>query len=167
MSQRFYIAHHTQGRTRIRWASAANRKSDVLDIAQTLGELDGVEYAEARPATGSIIIEHPETEWSQLQASMEQQCDLYFSTAVESPVGNGIQSLKEQLDKLNSLLREQSNNQTDLKNLTVNMLLILAIIQAARGQVMGSAASFLWYALNITTRSTGSTVDTDDMSSAD
>jgi hypothetical protein len=52
---------------------------------------------------------------------------------------------------------------TDLKSLTVFMLVVLAITQAMRGQVMVSSASLFWYALSVASKArnnAGETLET-------
>lgn len=149
----FYIAHRTNGRTRIRWAGKPEHRHRASEIAGQLNDIESVESAVARLTTGSIIIEHPSIDWLQLKQRLQQHAAIEFSDRPQStPSRTGVDALGHQLNSLNALLKREAGQQTDLSSLTVSLLLILAIVQAARGQVMGSAASFMWYALNIATR---------------
>jgi len=149
MSLLFYIAHTTHGRTRIRWASDEEQRHRVMEIASKLEQIDGILNVEARLVTGSIIIEHPETPWAEITPLIEQHTSIQFCTTPQPPMRNGLQSLNTGLDKIDAVLRKESQNGMDLKDLSFILLVMLAVIQALRGQVMVSASSFLWFALNV------------------
>jgi hypothetical protein len=163
MSLLFYIAHTTHGRTRIRWADDEEQKHRVAEIAAELEQIDGIITAAPRLATGSIIIEHPEIEWVEISPLIEKQAGLEFCPAPQPPTRNGLQSLNTGLGKVDGMLRKESQNAMDLKSFTVMAMLMLAIIQALRGQVMVSAASFLWFALNVAMLSPSKPSDTGEI----
>lgn len=146
MSYPFVIAHQTEGRTRIRWAGDSEDKFRILEIAAGINELPAVNYAEARNASGSIIIEHDEIDWNRLQSQLTDDQSLDFVTPVAQKNLTGIQLMNLGLDKINGGLKGVN---VDLPSLTVVLLTILAITQGLRGQVMGNSVSFLWYAMNM------------------
>ncbi len=158
MNPAFYVAHGTSGRTRIKWAGDRADKARVIEVAENISAIEGVDKAEPRPSTGSIVIEHEQVEWSILESELAGIVSL--QSGVPTPTGprSGMDTVNRGIDQFNGALKSIN---TDLGSVTVLMLLILAVTQAFRGQVMSSSSSFLWYALNIaaTARPTAATPD--------
>jgi len=152
MTPTFYIAHSTSGRTRIRWAGDASEKTTIYELATDIANLHGVDNAVPRMTTGSIIIEHHETEWTTLQPQLTDKLSLEFSSAPPALRRSGAQVLNHRIDNFDGALK---NMNLDVTSLTLLLLSVLAIIQALRGQVMGSSVTFLWYAFNIVSRARG------------
>ena len=161
MTHAFYIAHTTLGRTRIRWAGDAYDKTRIREVADTIATIEGVDQALPRMATGSIIIEHDQAEWSILEPQITDRLSVEF-TAPESR--RGLDALNQGLDKVEGTLKGLN---TDLPSMAVLLLTVLAITQALRGQVMGNAMSFLWYALSIASMTRGSTTAAPQDTTAD
>ena len=154
MSFPFVIAHVTDGRTRIRWAGETADKDQITDIAAGINELPAVDWAEARTASGSIIIEHHAKDWKTLQSQLTESQSLEFIIPPARQDLTGIQALNQGLEKINGGMKSVN---ADLPSLTVFLLTIMAITQGLRGQVMGNAVSFLWYAMSIAMMSRNST----------
>ena len=148
----FYIAHKTAGRTRIRWVGESAKKNQVIGIAVDISKVEGVDQAKPRINTGSIIIEHDEIDWSQLEPLLTNQLPLIFTSAPPRQQRTGLEQFNQGIDKVDRALKEMD---MDLNSLTVLLLSIMALVQAARGQVMVSSASFLWYAFSVASRSRG------------
>ncbi len=146
MTLAFYIAHTTIGRTRIRWAGDASEKSGIIGLAAKMETLDAIEKAEPREATGSIIIEHEQTEWSVLQPQLQEQFSLDFISTTPAVRRTGTQVLNQGLDSFDSALK---NVNMDLGSVALVALSSMAIVQALRGQVTSPAGSYLWYALSL------------------
>lgn len=146
MTGTFYVAHATGGRTRIRWAGDSAQKADVVKIAADIADVEGIEQAIPRITTGSIIIAHEQTEWEPLQYRLSDQLSLAFVAPPPAEPRTAMDTIHRGLGHVNGALKGVN---TDLGSVSVFMLLILAVAQAYRGQTMSSAASFLWYALNL------------------
>jgi hypothetical protein len=146
MTPTFYIAHSSPGRTRIRWAGDASEKSRVTEYAAEIENLAETVTADPRMVTGSIIIEHDALPWSSLQARLTDQLSLTFTATPEAGKRSGTEALNKNIDDLDGALKHLN---MDFDSLTLLILSVLAIIQAARGQVMSSSVSFLWYAFNL------------------
>jgi hypothetical protein len=144
MTYVFTIAHATEGRTRIRWAGAVSEKAIISKLAESIAEIHDVDQATPRLTTGSIIIEHEHADWTAIESRLSGELSLVFQA---SPAPrSGVQVLNHGLDSVDATLKGMN---LDLSSVTVILLLIMAIAQAARGQVTGNATSFLWYALSI------------------
>lgn len=161
MIHAFYIAHTTRGRTRIRWAGEASDKTSIQEVADSIATIEGVDQALPRMATGSIIIEHDQAEWTSLEPQIMDSLSVAF-TAPQSR--SGMDVLNQKLDKVDATLKGIN---TDLPSMTVLLLCVLAITQALRGQVMGNSMSFLWYALSIASMARGSTAAAPQDTAAD
>ena len=152
MSAAFYVAHTTSGRTRIRWAGDAPGKTGVGAIAETIAGIPGVDRASPRVTTGSIIIEHERTEWPEIESRLADTLYLQIHAPARAEPRTAANTLNHGYDRVNGALKAIN---IDLGSLSIFLLLILAITQAFRGQVMGSSVSFLWYALNMTMAARG------------
>jgi hypothetical protein len=153
MSHAFHIAHATSGRTRIKWAGEREDRASVVDVAAQIAAVEGVDHALPRPGTGSIIIEHEQVQWPQLESELADRLSLQFSTPAIPEPRTAMETINRGIDQTNAMLKGIN---TDLGSVTVLMMLILAVVQAYRGQVGSSSASFLWYALSIATMARGS-----------
>jgi len=146
MTDCFYIAHATDGRTRIRWAGEAEEKVAVIEVAEWIAAIEGVTRTAARLASGSIIIEHDETDWPTIESRLKEELSLQFTPPVTPTERNALEVINLGLDQINRSLKGLN---TDLGSTTVFLLVMLAIYQALRGNVMVSSFSLLWYALSI------------------
>ena len=146
MTLPFYIAHATPVRTRIRWAGDTSERNRITALATDIEQLNGVVKAVPRITTGSIIIEHDETQWPSIQAELSEKLSLTFTSKPPAMQRSGVASLNKGLDDLDGALKKVN---MDFDSATILMLSALAITQALRGQVMSSSASFLWYAFNL------------------
>jgi hypothetical protein len=149
MTCTFYIAHTTDGRTRIRCSDDISDKTTISEIAEHMAQIPGVDQAVPRIATGSIIIEHETVQWSVIESQLTDKLSLDFSTPPRKPAYTGIMVLNKGIDQVDGTLKGMN---TDLRTLTVFMLVVLAITQALRGQVMVSASSLLWYAFSVASK---------------
>ena len=146
MTLTFHIAHTSPGRTRIRWAGDASAKETIRELAAEIEKIDAVVSADPRMTTGSIIIEHDDIEWPSLQAQLSDQLSMIFTPCVPPMKRSGAKALSQSIDNLDGTLNKLN---MDFDSLTLLMLSTLAVIQALRGQVIGSSSSFLWYAFNL------------------
>ncbi len=159
MSKAFYIAHTTNGRTRIKWAGDSSDKASIMEIAENIAAIPGVDQTVPRITTGSIIIEHEQADWPSVESLLSDRLALEFTTPALPEPRTGLDTINLGLDQMNTALKGMN---TDLSSVTVFLLVMLAIAQALRGQVIGPSFSFLWYALSIATSARGTAVTTID-----
>ena len=117
----------------------------MIAVAENIAAIEGVDQALPRPSTGSIVIEHEQTNWSSLEPEIADRLSLKFSTPVSRP-RTGMDTINQGIGQVNGALKTIN---TDLGSVTVLFLLILTVVQALRGQVLGNSGSYLWYALSI------------------
>lgn len=143
MTAVFYIAHSTSGRTRIRWVGDTSEKDRIGALSTDIEKLHGVDSAVPKMASGSIIIEHNDMDWSTLQPLLTDQLSLEFTPTTRS---DSVESVGHSLENIDGALKHVN---MDLTSLTLLLLGILAVVQALRGQVMSTSSSYLWYAFNV------------------
>lgn len=158
MTLKLHLAHQTRERTRLRAVGAVDVPRDARNAAiaalatqleDKLTEAGGLVLTEARPATGSLIVEHPGVAGDTVLAALAGlPCEL-----VEPPSASartGLSLVDEQLERIDRGLRDASTGSADLRSLAFLLLTGLAITQLVRGQVAAPAASLLWYAFDLT-----------------
>jgi hypothetical protein len=112
-------------------------------------QIPGIDQAVPRIATGSIIIEHETVKWSAIEPQLADKLSVEFTAPPREPAYTGIMALNKRIDQVDDTLKGLN---TDLRSLTVFILVVLAITQATRGQVMVSATSLLWYAFSVASK---------------
>lgn len=146
MTYPFYIAHSIAGRTRIRWAGDTEEKAHIEELAANIVNIPGVNHAEPRITTGSIIIDHEDVEWSRLESKLTEMLPMQFIPAPAPVPYTGMDALSQGLDEVDNVLKSLN---MDRNSLTLLLLSILIIVQAVRGQVLVPSASFIAFAFEI------------------
>ncbi len=145
----FTLKHSIAQRTRIRWAGDAEGRATVEELADRIEELAGINRALARPATGSIIIEHDSIDGQTLLQILGEELAIEIKSQAE-PSPTGLERFNQNLDLLDRQMRKAN---FDLGSMTFLLLLAMAAAQAMRGQIGVSSVSFLWYALTVAAKS--------------
>jgi hypothetical protein len=158
MNISLFVAHQTQGRTRLRLTQrlAGQQRDEQLAtliglaerLGQTLPDDSGLLRVEPRPATGSLIIEHPDCDIDELERTLGA-LDCRLESPPAQTVRPGLSPLLSGLDQADRTLRESTSDATDLRTLMFLLLVGLAVAQLLRGQVMAPATSLLWYAFDL------------------
>lgn len=150
---RLFVAHQVDGRTRLR---AAVRPVDIDAMAalvEALGRLPEVEAIDARPTTGSLVIEHPELAWDDLAVAIDRLGgEIVEVAAVQAGRGDSLAPVRSAFGQVDGLLGQVSAGGVDMRALSFVLMFALAVRQMMQGQVMVPAMSFLWYAVEILRR---------------
>ena len=149
MTYRFTISHSLPERTRIRWAGEPGDRGQVEELALKIEDLSGVEKADARPNTGSIVIRHEVVDWQDLQQQLEDRLSIQVCAQSQQRPATGLETFNRGVDRLDGKLGEAN---IDLNSLGFLFLIVMSVAQAARGQFSVSGFSFLWYALTVASR---------------
>lgn len=149
MTYPFSIHHSLPERTRIRWAGDPGERGIVAELASSIEAMPGVLAADARPHTGSIIIEHEGIEWQNLRQSLDQELSLQFCDPATKPAETGLETFNRGVSDLDRKLHKAD---LDLTSMTFLFLMVMAVSQAIRGQFAVSGFSFLWYALTVASK---------------
>jgi hypothetical protein len=155
MSASVYVAHQTTSRTRLRVITSEKKDPHALStVAELVETLQGVERAEPRPATGSIIIDHPELCTDELNAALVT-LPLEWGPPPEPDARPALLPLIGGMNTTDSWLNDTSGGRVDLGTLIILAMLSLALTQALRGNIMAPATSLVWYALDLLLRRQG------------
>ncbi|MCF8015316.1 MAG: hypothetical protein K9L65_06375, partial [Chromatiaceae bacterium] len=65
------------------------------------------------------------------------------------PPSPGLNALRRAADRIDRSLEEQTGGSADLRTLAVLLLIVLAMGQVLRGQLLAPTASLLWYAFEL------------------
>lgn len=141
------LVHAIPGRSRLRVREPALGGGELRQLARALSRCPGTRAATAGRRTGTLLILHRGT-FTEWRREAEQHGLLHFASATHSqpPIPT---LLQRQIESGDSGVRGLSGGALDLRSLTVVALLLLALIQGLRGQVLGPASGLLWYALRV------------------
>jgi len=147
-----YVAHRVPGRVRLRIPSQRGAPDYFARTGERLQDCPGVEWLRTDFRTGSIVIQHaPELDIFRI-ARFAEDGDLFRVGESGEHGTKMLRAASVQLAGLDAWLVEISRGRADLSSLLFVLLLCLATAQIVRGQILGSATAFLWYALDIARR---------------
>jgi Heavy metal associated domain 2 len=157
MSIQAFVVHRLPQRARLRIPELSGNAEHCDRLAESLGECPGVVSVRANPVTASVLIEHSDDGFD-VVARYGRDMDLFDldegPTASEGSPGAFIE---QGLTRLDTWIRSETRNQTNLKSFTIAALTSCAVWQAARGQLLPTAAQLIWYVLSLTPDSEGRT----------
>ena len=150
---RFEIAHQSVGRTRLRAQARPVDAYEFAALAEGVAGLAGVEDVDFRPTTGSLVIEHPDLAWDQIESNLLRTGSIEL-TAGHAPRASAaaLAPVRATLKQVDNLLTWVSSGGLDMRTVTFLVMFALALRQIQRGQIMVPAFSFLWYAFEIASR---------------
>jgi len=138
-----FLAHATDGRARLRLARRISR-ARLEDLCETIAALPGVTRTLARPNTGSVIVE-AQLKKAALSALLKG-CDALRITPQmpHPPLGA---ALRFGLLRTDEEILKKTHGEFSLHTALGGLLLIAAVVQLARGRIVGPAATLLINAL--------------------
>ncbi len=149
MAQALYLVHKLPGRVRLRMSGAALTPDELSLLTEAMVKLPGVIGCVGRLVTGSLIIEH-DGDFSSIAEHAASQGLFELAEAPEpKPVGL---IAEEGLTYADLRLRELSNGQFDLRSALGTLILGLAILQLARGQIVGPAMTLMLQSIDLLAR---------------
>jgi hypothetical protein len=116
------------------------------EICDASLRLPGVSKVEGRPGTGSVIITHDGTTEALLQAARSNRAFVVEEMGQQSaPAGDTLdwQAL------FTTATQDTSGPSGAVRSAAIAALLMMAILQITRGQIMPPATTALWYALSL------------------
>lgn len=147
---RLLIAHQIEGRTRLRAASRPVDAAEFEAFADRLAGLNGVEDVDWRAATGSLVVEHPALEATELAAGITQIGGALVAEPQEPTLRpNSLMPVRHGLDALDGMLSRSTAGGLDMRTLVFATLVGLALRQLMQGQVMVPAISLLGWAFQL------------------
>jgi hypothetical protein len=147
---KFLLAHQTEGRTRLRAALRPVDEVELGGVAGALAQLPGVEAVDARPATGSLVIEHPEVAWDELAADIGRLGGVILAAPGEPRIRrDSLAPVRSGAAQVDNLLGAVTAGGLDIRSLVFVVLVALALRQFWQGQVMVPGISLLWWAFDL------------------
>lgn len=148
------MAHRNHGRTRLRFKSERGNKPFFNSLVSRLAALPDVKRADARPLTGSVIVDH-QGSWSEI-AEQVAEAGLFAIMVEEeqdplSTVDISWADLAKQFSKTGLFVQNEEQAIKALEALGPPLLAAggaaaLAVWQIARGQALPPGLTLLWYA---------------------
>jgi len=148
-----YVAHQTEGRTRLRVLEMPADPEVFAAMAERIAAFEGVEAAQARLATGSLVVLHPLLAGAAL-IQLLVNAGIVLQEQPRAAARPALVPLRERIDRADNLVREVSQGGADLRTLAFLGLGGLGLMQALRGQTLGHASQLLWYAFEVVNRTT-------------
>lgn len=143
-----WVVHQTAERLRLRIPDRRYDEPWFADLGHRLAGLPGVRAVRVNAQTAGVLLRlDPATGRDQLAHIVSAGL---LRIAGEGPVlSPSLAGLRRAVDRLDHALARVTGGHGDVRTLTFILLLILALTQAARGQVLAPATSLLWYAYDL------------------
>ncbi len=153
MTATAFICHAIPGRMRLKIPSKKGDQLYFEQLVERLADLETIDGIKARALTGSLVIAYSGDIHKTLQKKgiEEGWFELKKSTAdARETMDKSLFSLPHTVfENVNSELRVMSYGLVDLPHLALFTLLLLALRQLLRGQIVGPALSLLWSAFQL------------------
>lgn len=142
------IIHQTRDRTRFRVAGKRRDDQFFSDIQEQLDKLPGIEEVKTNPLSSSVLLLHPDSEPQDTLNRIEK---LGVFDSIETAFEPKTADLNPAtITKGFSRFEDSFSAITEKEHTPFFILLIgLAAMQAARGQILGPAIPLLGYALEL------------------
>jgi hypothetical protein len=143
-----YPVHRARGRLRLRIPTRRHDSGFFGRLVEQLSDLRGVVQVTADPVTAGVLIRLDPTDAADPVETIERSglLRLVEMAPTLSPALNGVRRIVERIDQS---LADATRGAGDLRTLTVLLLLILAVRQTTRGQLLAPATSLLWFAYEL------------------
>lgn len=141
------LVHRLPGRVRLKIDGRRGDRAWFDATALELSLLEGILAVDANPLTGSLLIRH-EGPLERLLRELAERGLLRVASLElqEIPLAR---RLAQRAAAVDEGLRRASAGELDLAGAALLGLLLLALVQAARGQLAGPAVSLVWYASSL------------------
>ncbi|GGB38114.1 hypothetical protein GCM10011316_07720 [Roseibium aquae] len=140
-----HLVHSTDGRARLRLVRPVTR-ARLEDVCEALARMPGVTRSLARPNTGSLIVE-ADLKKNALADLLAACSAIKIVPKMPSPPLGA--SLQFGLLRADQAITQRSGGQLNLHTALGALLLVLSIVQLARGRIVGPAATLLVNALSL------------------
>jgi hypothetical protein len=154
MSEAAYIVHQISGRVRLRIKTRRQDQAYFDELRGRLESLDCIETVRVNSNTGSIILRHPARPYAEVEAAMRQLGLFEIATQAEPPTP-ALAPLLSGISRIDQLIDEESAGVVNLRTFAVVAVILLAVRQIRRGELLGPALPMLWNALELAGRFNG------------
>lgn len=139
------LLHRCPGRLRLRIASLRHAPAQLEAVAERARGLPGVVEARANPLTTTLLLRHSS------QDAHAPELLRRLGVVLDEPSGTDelLTEVARQLAERQEDFRSATGLDLDGATLAFYTLLIIAIVQLARGNIMVPATTALWYAMSL------------------
>jgi len=148
MTPQAEVSHALPRRTRLRIREKGGDEGYFQRIRERLGNTDGVVKVETNSLTGSVVIEH---RFGVLNRIAETgTAEGLFRLTQPSPEGRlPVNRAAGAFAAMDGWLARATHGDIDAHAAIFIVLIVLSLVQIARGQVLAPAATLLWYAMEL------------------
>jgi hypothetical protein len=151
------IRHQLPGRVRLKIAQKKGDSAYFNRLVKVLESCSGITQVQLNPQSASLLICHTINMPFLSIAEFAQANDLFTVTVTEPPTDMLFSMpplpiallASAGLNRMDESLQVLSRGRLDGRTLLIMALIGLAIRQMTRGNAMGAASSFLWYAFRL------------------
>jgi hypothetical protein len=148
MTPRAEVSHALPRRTRLRIRGKGGDEGYFQRIRERLGNAEGVVKVEINSLTGSVVIEHGSGVLNRIAET--GAVEGLFRLAQPSPEGRlPVNRAAGAFAALDGWLARATHADIDARSTIFFVLIVLSLVQIARGQVLAPAATLLWYAMEL------------------
>lgn len=141
-----HIVHRLRGRLRLKVPDKRRDADWLTEAASRLERMPGVRRVETRIISGSLLIYHQAgTALEERLASVDSFRITNASIATPPVLDPALDGLSRSQRKL----KRRTGGRVNLETLLIALLVLAALGQALRGQIMVPAVSLLWYAAQL------------------
>jgi hypothetical protein len=154
MSDVAYIVHQISGRVRLRIKTRRQDQAYFDALRRQLEPLECIETVRVNCNTGSIILRHPARPYAEVESAV-RQLGLFELATGREPATPALAPLLSGISRIDQLVDEESSGVINLRTVTVVAVILLAMRQMRRGELLGPALPMLWNALELAGRFNG------------
>ena len=151
MKPRAYVIHQLRCRVRLRIKARRNDYAYFEAVRRELDLLPGVDEVRINPATGTILLVHPEQPFAQLLSRL-QRLELFEFKEGPEPHDSVLAPVSNAMAMVDKALFDGSEGRVDLRALAYIGLMGVTLLQLRRGNLLGPAIQFLWQAFSLLDR---------------
>ncbi|MBK1618729.1 hypothetical protein CKO42_09835 [Lamprobacter modestohalophilus] len=143
-----YQVHRTRERMRLRLPDRRHDEAFFAELCEQLTALPGIVEVSGNPSTAGLLIRLDPTQAQDPRLAIAATGRLQIVDG-PPPLSPGLNAVRRAADRIDRSLEEQTGGSADLRTLAVLLLIVLAMGQVLRGQLLAPAASLLWYAFEL------------------
>lgn len=142
MQPQAHIVHQLKHRVRLRVPDQRGDPFWFEEVCEKLATLDSLSQYNTNTTTGCIVLHFPDSDWETVQ---DQVLALEVLELVDAPIADipAMQPLLMGIKELDKTVASGSAGRVDLRTLAFLVLMVMAVRQIMRGQVLGPALPML------------------------
>jgi Heavy metal associated domain 2 len=147
MRPQAFAVHRLPRRTRLHIPALRHDRERLHSVGEALSRCPGVNSVRTNQRTGSVLVQHGDGDLDVI-VLYAQESDLFDLNleGARGPEASPTAIVERRLARLDSWVRSETGDRSTLGSVTFVALLVAAVWQAARGQVLPAAATLAWYA---------------------